>query len=150
MTMITPSYLGETIEYSSLHACRSTLEDPTDGNKIWIYDPDLEQVTVRSQGDSLANTPAALLTESRGVDDIEKNFIITSKENWVVLTPRKQEGGFEKIELWLGGGRLKMVEVVDSLGQQTSIEFINLNYNKPLSSDLFIFTPPAGVDVVGE
>ncbi len=123
-----------------------------DGERIWIYDPDLEQVTVRKQQGTLANTPAMLLTH-RGV--LQQQFSLHTVERagpfeWVELRPLKGEGGYERLLVAMDGEQLRQIEVVDSLGQRTRIELHQLMINISLPEARFHFTPPDGVDVVGD
>lgn len=123
-----------------------------DGEKIWIYDQELQQVTVRKAGQAIGSSPAALLA---GNNDLEKNF--TLKEageaegmNWLEATPKTGDSGFEKIRLGFAGSDLKAMELQDSFGQTTQVRFSRLERNPALPANHFKFTPPAGVDVVGE
>ncbi|HIJ22405.1 MAG: outer membrane lipoprotein chaperone LolA [Gammaproteobacteria bacterium] len=127
-----------------------------DGNKIWIYDPDLEQVTVRRQQGALTNTPATLLTHAGALTEqfslkhIERTEHLSENLQWVALQPLQQEGGFEQLLVAMDGEQLRVIEVEDSFGQRTRIEFSNLMLNISLPAELFRFVPPAGVDVVGD
>lgn len=123
-----------------------------DGEKIWIYDAELKQVTVRQAGQAIGGSPAALLS---GSNELEKNF--TLKEagdaeglSWVEATPKAADNGFEKVRLGFVGGDLKAMELQDNFGQTTHIRFSKLERNPALPAATFKFVPPAGVDVVGE
>ena len=123
-----------------------------DGEKIWIHDPELQQVTVRKAGQAIGGSPAALLS---GSNELEKNF--TLKEageaeglNWVEATPKVSDSGFERVRLGFSGSDLKAMELLDSFGQTTLIHFSRLERNPTLPAATFRFVPPAGVDVVGE
>lgn len=123
-----------------------------DGEKIWIHDPELQQVTVRKAGQAIGSSPAALLA---GSNELEKNF--TLKEageaeglNWVEATPKAADSGFEKVRLGFSGSDLKAMELLDSFGQQTHIRFSRIERNPALSATLFTFKPPAGTDVIGQ
>ena len=70
--------------------------------------------------------------------------------NWVVATPKAGDSGFEKVRLGFAGKDLKAMELHDSFGQTTHIRFANLERNPVLPAATFRFTPPAGVDIVGE
>ena len=123
-----------------------------DGEKIWIHDPELQQVTVRKAGQALGGSPAALLA---GSNELEKNFVLEEAGeaegmNWVEATPRAGDSGFEKVRLGFAGKDLKAMELHDSFGQTTHIRFANLERNPVLPAATFRFTPPAGVDIVGE
>ncbi len=123
-----------------------------DGEKIWIYDPELKQVTVRKAGQAISSSPAALLA---GSNELEKDFVLEEAGeaegmNWVEATPRAGDSGFEKIRLGFAGKDLKAMELHDSFGQRTLIRFSGLERNTALPAATFRFTPPAGVDVLGE
>lgn len=119
------------------------------GGKVWFYDADLEQVTVKKLDDSLGSTPALLLT---GEVDIDEKFILEeqgSEENlnWVRLSPKNEESGFKYILIGLNHGQLGGMELSDNFGQLTRIYFSNIKINPALDNALFSFTPPKGVDV---
>ena len=123
-----------------------------DGERVWIHDPDLRQVTVRKVGSALGGTPAALLA---GESTIEKNFALREAGDkdgleWVEATPRSPDSGFEKVSLGFAGSDLRAMELLDSLGQTTSLRFAHLERNPRLAPSLFRFTPPANSDVIGE
>ena len=123
-----------------------------DGEKIWIYDPELKQVTVRKAGQAISSSPAALLA---GSNELEKDFVLEEAGeaegmNWVEATPRAGDSGFEKVRLGFAGKDLKAMELHDSFGQRTLIRFSGLERNITLPPATFRFAPPAGVDVVGE
>lgn len=123
-----------------------------DGEKIWIYDAELKQLTVRKAGQAISGSPAALLA---GSNELEKNFTLAEAGesdglNWVEATAKADESGFEKIRLGFVGADLKAMELYDNFGQTTHIRFSKLERNPQLPAATFKFTPPAGVDVVGE
>lgn len=123
-----------------------------DGNKLWTWDPDLNQVTVREIGDALGSTPAAILFGSEALD---QRFELRDAGEadglaWVEATPKQTESGFEALRLGLRGGQLRRMEMRDSFGQMTVIDFVRLQGNPQLSADRFSFTPPAGADVIGD
>lgn len=123
-----------------------------DGEKIWIYDQELQQVTVRKAGQAISGSPAALLA---GNNDLEKNFTLKEAGEaegmaWVEATPKAGDSGFEKVRLGFAGANLKAMELQDSFGQTTHVSFSKLERNPILPGTNFKFTPPAGVDVVGE
>lgn len=123
-----------------------------DGTKVWMYDADLNQVTVRRLDQALGNTPAALLA---GDNAIEKNFTLTegAKNNgleWVEAAPKGKEGSFDGIRLAFRDSTLEVMELRDHFGQTTLIRFSALELNPRLSPQLFSFTPPQGADIVGD
>jgi outer membrane lipoprotein carrier protein len=123
-----------------------------DGEKIWIHDQELKQVTVRKAGQAISGSPAALLA---GKNELERDFVLGEAGNadglaWVEAVPKQNESGFEKVRLGFAGGDLKAMELHDSFGQTTHIRFTNLQRNVALPDSTFRFVPPPGADVVGE
>ena len=124
----------------------------SDGTSVWLYDPELAQVTVRSLSKALGASPAALLA---GEDTLDKNFkLVTAyrKGNleWVSSNPKDSESGFNKISLGFKGESLQEMDMIDSFGHQTRIVFSHLQQNPVIDAQAFFFKPPKGVDVVGE
>ncbi|MBS0375063.1 MAG: outer membrane lipoprotein chaperone LolA [Proteobacteria bacterium] len=122
-----------------------------DGTTLWLYDPELEQVTVRRIQDSLSQTPAMLLS---GEARIRDGFTVRDGGrdgglDWVVLTPKAGDTDFREIRVGLAGDVLRRLEFSDKLNQRTVIELGRLERNAKLADSLFTFTPPAGVDVIG-
>ncbi|GAB6040027.1 outer membrane lipoprotein chaperone LolA [Endothiovibrio diazotrophicus] len=122
-----------------------------DGEKLWFYDTDLEQVTVKPLEEGLGSTPAFLLT---GGEALESRFDIVEiaplgGAQRVELTPKEREGQFDTIRLTFKGESLTLMEVVDSFGQTTRIAFSDVERNPSLPAGLFRFVPPPGVDVLG-
>ncbi len=137
---------------------RWTYESPSkqeivgDGQKIWIYDKDLEQVTVRSLQGGLGATPAVLLA---GRGRLEDSFTVKAlapqgNMDWAQLTPRKKDGGFEMIRVGFDQGKLRVLEMVDGFGNTTRVTLQSAKENIKIDPTKFQFTPPKGVDVVGD
>ncbi len=123
-----------------------------DGTRIWVYDPELKQVTVRPLTGGLGDTPAMLLA---GKGKLDANFTVKSlgaqgKLAWARLIPKRKDGGFEDIRIGFEQGRLRMLEMVDGFGQTTRVSLQAPKENKKIEAAKFSFTPPKGVDVVGE
>jgi outer membrane lipoprotein carrier protein len=123
-----------------------------DGDKVWIYDPDLRQVTVKKFDAALGSTPAALLV---GGNALDKNFTLREAGEregleWLEAIPKGADSGFEKLQLGFAGNDLKAMDLFDSFGQTTSLLFTRIERNAPIAPALFRFAPPAGVDVIGE
>lgn len=121
-----------------------------DGTRIWVYDEELEQVTVRPMDQALGNTPALLLM-NRG--DIEEVFTATTVGrrdglDWVELAPRAESAAFERLRLGLDPNQIRVMEMTDSFGQTTELRFSDARTNVELDPALFRFTPPPGVDVI--
>ncbi len=124
----------------------------SDGEKVWIHDPELQQVTVRKAGQAIGGSPAALLS---GSNELEKNFTLKEAGEsdgmaWVEATPKANDSGFERVRLGFAGSELKAMELLDSFGQTTLVRFSRVEKNPALPASTFRFTPPAGADVVGE
>ncbi|TAH50395.1 MAG: outer membrane lipoprotein chaperone LolA [Betaproteobacteria bacterium] len=123
-----------------------------DGERMWTWDRDLNQVTVRHIGDALGATPAAILFGSGSLDD---NFVLTDAGagdglSWVEARPKRAEGAFESLRIGLDGADLKRMEMRDNFGQTTLISFTRLRPNPPQDATRFRFVPPAGADVIGD
>ena len=123
-----------------------------DGARVWIYDEDLNQVTVRAMARALGSTPAALLA---GAADVERAFELADAGQrdgleWVQAKPREREAGFELIRLGMGAAGVQAMELVDQFGQTTVLRFSNIARNPSLDPSAFRFTPPKGADVLGE
>jgi len=121
----------------------------SNGGKVWFYDADLEQVTVKQLDDSLGSTPALLLT---GQIDIEEKFTLREQGedegmNWVKLSPKNEESGFKYILIGLERDQLGGMELSDNFGQLTRIYFSNIQINPKLEEALFNFKAPKGADV---
>jgi chaperone LolA len=123
-----------------------------DGKKLWLYDADLEQVTVKPLGDVVAGTPAALLA---GDDAIEKYFSLKDAGQgdgleWLEATPKSRETTFERIRMGFRGDLLVQMELFDHFGQRTSLKLSQLRRNPSIAPAHFTFTPPKGADIIGE
>jgi chaperone LolA len=123
-----------------------------DGSQIWIYDKDLNQVTVRRLDRALGTSPAALLA---GKNEIEKNYTLSNLGDqegleWVEAIPKTQDTAFERVRLGFGKAGLEAMELSDQFGQKTVIKFADLERNPKLSPETFKFTPPKGADVIRE
>ena len=123
-----------------------------DGQRIWLFDPDLEQVTVRRIGDSLSATPAMLLS---GEGKLSDNFTITKTSQdataqWVMMEPKRNDTDFKWVRLGFDGDTLKFMQLADKLGQITTLEFSKLEKNLPLDPSRFVFNVPPGADVIGD
>jgi len=121
-----------------------------DGNRIWVYDSDLEQVSNRSQEDALRGTPAQLLSDTAPLD---ANFEVidlgeSQDMDWVELIPRDKESQFIRILLAFVGTELRRMEMADQFGQVTRFQFYDTQRNPELSDELFVFVPPPEFDVL--
>jgi outer membrane lipoprotein carrier protein len=123
-----------------------------DGEKVWIFDRDLNQVIVRKLDSALGSTPAALLA---GDNALEKNFTLVAggERNgleFVDATPKAAESQFSRIRLGFSDSLPRRMELTDAFGQTTELTFGDVKRNPKLAPDLFRFTPPKGADVVGQ
>jgi outer membrane lipoprotein carrier protein len=123
-----------------------------DGERVWIYDEDLNQVVVRRMGTALGSTPAALLA---GREDVEKAFRWRELGNadgleWLEAVPTAPDATFTQIRLGFDGKTLAALALTDAFGQTTRVQFGAMERNPPLPSDAFRFVPPKGADVIGD
>jgi len=123
-----------------------------DGRKVWIYDEDLNQVTVKRLDKALGSTPAALLA---GSNDVAKAFDLSDAGRkdgleWVEARPKDKEASFERIRIGFGASGLAAMELSDSFGQTTLLRFQSLQRNPKLDASQFRFSPPKGADVIGD
>jgi outer membrane lipoprotein carrier protein len=127
----------------------------SDATRVWVYDSDLEQVTVRKLDTALSSTPAMLLSGEGALTD---NFDITDSSEsdgvlWVRLTPKRNDTDFKAVRLGFAGAKaqdLKFMELADKLGQTTLLEFSKFERNPTLAPAQFVFKVPAGADVIGD
>lgn len=124
----------------------------SDGKKVWLYDTDLAQVTVRELSKALGSSPAALLAGESGLETNFKLINAYRKDNldWVSTSPKDADSGFNKISLGFKSEQLQAMDLVDTFGHQTRIVFSKIEHNPSLDAKAFLFKPPKGVDVVGE
>ncbi|HZW23651.1 MAG TPA: outer membrane lipoprotein chaperone LolA [Noviherbaspirillum sp.] len=120
-----------------------------DGQKLYIYDKDLNQVTVRQLGDALGSSPAAILF---GSNDLEKNFALKEAGardglEWLEATPKTKDTTFDRIGIGLKDGVPRAMELRDSFGQVSVLTFSKFEKNPAISADQFRFEVPKGADV---
>jgi chaperone LolA len=123
-----------------------------DGSRIWLYDADLQQVTVRKLDDTLSATPAMLLS---GQGNLQDNFNVMQASQdggifWVRMEPKRDDTDFKWVRLGFDGAVLKFMELADKLGQTTHLEFAQVERNPALDPSRFTFTVPPGADVIGD
>ena len=123
-----------------------------DGERVWIHDRDLNQVTVRRISSALGSTPAALLA---GSSNVEKAFELSDAGSrdgmeWLEARPREREAGFERIRMGFSAAGLQAMELTDHFGQTTFLRFSGLVRNPKVDPADFRFEPPKGADVLGE
>jgi len=124
-----------------------------DGARIWFYDHDLNQVTVRKLDAAIGSSPAALLAGSGNIEtdfDLEEIGLQGDTE-WLEARPKAKESTFEWVRLGFSRkGTLKAMELHDHFGQTTVLAFAGLEQNSRLAPELFKFNPPPGADVISE
>ena len=123
-----------------------------DGERVWIHDRDLNQVTVRRISKALGSTPAALLA---GSSDVEKAFDLSDAGSrdgleWLEARPKEREAGFERIRMGFSAAGVEAMELTDHFGQTTLLRFSSLQRNPKVEPAEFRFEPPKGADVLGE
>jgi outer membrane lipoprotein carrier protein len=120
-----------------------------DGRKVWIYDADLNQVSTRKVTQALGATPAALLAGG-SLDRDFKLAALPSKDgiDWAQATPKVADGPFQSLNVGFKGKDLAAIEIVDSFGQHSLLQFTQWAANVPIAAKTFEFTVPAGADVI--
>jgi len=123
-----------------------------DGERLWAYDVGLEQVTVRKLDTALSSTPLALLSGTAPLDETFTIGPVRQRDglDWYELTPRQPQPEFRLLRVVFKGDRLVSLELEDGFGQRTRLDFQKLERNPVLDPALLKFTPPPGVDVVGD
>ncbi|MDF3936324.1 outer membrane lipoprotein chaperone LolA [Pseudomonas citronellolis] len=124
----------------------------SNGEKIWLYDPDLQQVTIQKLDQRLTQTPALLL--SGDISKIHESFDITSKDGGNVvdftLKPKDKDTLFDNLRISFRNGVVNDMQLIDSVGQRTNILFFDVKMNQPVDAKQFVFEAPKGVDVIQE
>lgn len=123
-----------------------------DGERLWLYDKELEQVTVRKLGQALSATPLALLSGAAPLEDAFKINEVGKRKglHWYELRPKKQQSEFDLVRIAFRHDALSIIELEDAFNQRTRLNFEELQRNIPINIELLQFTPPPGVDVVGD
>jgi outer membrane lipoprotein carrier protein len=120
-----------------------------DGQKVWLYDTDLNQVSSRPMDQALGSTPAALLAGS----GLDKDFELSPQPaaqglEWVEAKPRVKDGAFQSLRIGFRDKALAAVEIVDGFGQRSLLQFSELQTNPALPAERFRFVPPPGADLL--
>ena len=120
-----------------------------DGQKVWIYDADLNQASSRKIGAALGATPAALLAGG----SLEKDFelaALPAKDglDWAQATPKAKDGAFKSVQVGFRGKELAAIEIIDAFGQRSLLQFKQFSPGVTIAPEAFTFTPPAGADVI--
>jgi outer membrane lipoprotein carrier protein len=127
-----------------------------DGRQVWLYDADLNQVTVRPMGQAMGATPAALLSGQ----SMDRDFTLKplasvagaggAMTEWVEAVPRQKDGQFQSVRVAFRAGALVALEVLDSFGQKSRMDFAQFDTKATLAPARFVFTPPPGADVLNQ
>ncbi len=120
-----------------------------DGQKVWIYDSDLNQASSRKLSQALGATPAALLAGG----SLEKDFDLKPAPDknglaWVEAVPRAKDGALQSVRIGFRGGELAAIEIFDAFGQTSLLQFSQMTTNLPLAAERFRFVVPPGADVI--
>jgi outer membrane lipoprotein carrier protein len=124
-----------------------------DGQTLWLYDPDLNQVTARKQAQALGSTPAALIASAPDLKALQAEFTLSAAPDkdglqWVTAAPKAKDGQLASIRIGLKGAELAALEIEDSFGQRSVLSFSHVQSNVAMAADAFAFTPPKGADVI--
>ena len=125
-----------------------------DGQTLWLYDADLNQVTARKQSQVLGSTPAALIASAPDLRALQADFDLQPAADkdgmqWVVATPKTKDGQLQSVRIgFRAGNELGALEIADSFGQKSVMSFAKVEVNPSLSAESFQFKPPVGADVV--
>ena len=131
-----------------------------DGQTLWLFDADLNQVTARKQAQVLGSTPAALIASAQDLRALQAEFTIESAPardglEWVSATPRNRDGQLQNVQVGFiiraGGDKtvnLAALEILDNFGQRSSLRFSRVEINPALPADTFVFRPPPGADLI--
>ena len=124
-----------------------------DGQTLWLFDKDLNQVSQRKQAKVLASTPAALIAASPDLATLKRDFDLQELPDkdgmqWIQATPKQKEGQLTSMRVGFRGEQLAALDILDSFGQRSVLTFNNMQLNTGVGADAFRFTPPKGADVV--
>lgn len=124
-----------------------------DGQTLWLYDVDLNQVTSRKQSSVLASSPAALIASAADIKALQADFVLAAAPDkdgleWVLASPKAKEGMLQSVRVGFKGADLAALEIVDSFGQRSVMSFASLRVNTPLEASVFQFKPPPGADLI--
>ena len=132
-----------------------------DGQTLWLYDADLNQVTVRAQSNALSSTPAALIASAPNLQALQAEFTLANAPErdglqWVMATPRNRDSQLQSVRVGLRTGdkngaqtaELAALEITDGFGQRSVLKFSNVQVNPAIPAETFRFKPPQGADVI--
>lgn len=124
-----------------------------DGQTLWLYDVDLNQVTARKQQEVLGSTPAALIAAGTDLKALAEVFDLKAAPaqdgvEWLEARPKAKDGQLQMVRVGFRQGQLAALDIADSLGQRSVLTFTQWQGNAPLKADRFRFQPPPGADVI--
>lgn len=124
-----------------------------DGQTLWLYDVDLNQVTARKQSQVLGSTPAALIASAADIRALQTDFVLSAAPDqdgleWVQAMPKAKDGSLHSVRVGFRAGELEALDMVDTFGQRSSLRFHALVANAAVKPSVFEFKPPAGADVI--
>lgn len=124
-----------------------------DGQTLWLYDVDLNQVTARAQAQALGSTPAALIASAADLKALQADFVLKSDADsegleWVLATPKAKDSALQTVRVGFKAGELAVLEILDSFGQKSTLRFTGFKANAAVESSIFAFKPPAGADLI--
>jgi outer membrane lipoprotein carrier protein len=124
-----------------------------DGETLWLYDADLNQVTQRKQSQALGSTPAALIASAPDLRALHADFTLEGAPErdglqWVKASPKNKDGQLQNVQIGFQGDALASLEILDSFGQRSVLKFSKVEVNPPLPASTFQFKAPAGADVL--
>jgi outer membrane lipoprotein carrier protein len=124
-----------------------------DGQTLWLFDVDLNQVTARKQSQVLGSTPAALIAAAPDLRALQTDFTLADAPDqdglqWVAATPKSKDGQLQTVRVGFKATALVALEILDSFGQRSVLTFSQMDINPVLNAAAFQFKPPAGADVI--
>ena len=128
-----------------------------DGQTLWLFDVDLNQVTARKQAQVMGSTPIALVASAPDLRALQAEFVITDAASsdkgseglqWVLATPRAKDNALRSVRMGFKGNTLAVLEMEDSFGQQSVLRFSGFEVNAGIDAATFVFKPPTGADVI--
>jgi outer membrane lipoprotein carrier protein len=124
-----------------------------DGQTLWLYDVDLNQVTARKQAQALGSTPAALIASAADLRALQADFVLADDADsdgleWVRALPKARDSSLQAVRVGFRGSELAVLEILDSFGQRSSLRFNAFQANTALEASSFQFKPPQGVDLI--
>ena len=152
-----------TFEFSRPNRFRFVYRKPfdqtivADGQTLWLFDADLNQVTARKQAQALGATPAALIAAAPDLRLVQEEFSLQSAPNkdgleWVVATPKTKDGQLQNVRVGFRAGSvtatLAALEILDNFGQRSMLTFGHVEVNPSLPAGTFVFKPPPGADLI--